>query len=119
MRSDNIILIRMYIIFKSHPCQKTVKIYFPAANRMPRCAKAEKFKRTLSKNERPFQSKKLYTEICLAALILMIVKIEIVLRSSLKNHYYTESTGGKTRSALSTYKARERILRVGSVSVLG
>ena len=36
MRSNNIILIKMYIIFKSHPCQKTVKIYFPAANRMPR-----------------------------------------------------------------------------------
>ena len=84
MRSNNIILIKMYIIFKSHPCQKTVKIYFPVANRMPRCAKAEKFKRTLSQNERPFQSKKLYTEIFLAALILMIVKIEIVL--SLKNH---------------------------------
>ena len=33
MRSDNIILIRMYIIFKSYPGQKTVKIYFPAANR--------------------------------------------------------------------------------------
>ena len=33
MRSDNIILIGMYIIFKSHPSQKTVKIYFPAANR--------------------------------------------------------------------------------------
>ena len=29
MRSDNIILIKMYIIFKSHPSQKTVKIYFP------------------------------------------------------------------------------------------
>ena len=59
MRSDNIILIRMYIIFKSHPSQKTVKIYFPAARRMPRCAKAEKFKHTLSQNEGPFQAKKL------------------------------------------------------------
>ena len=29
MRSNNIILIKMYIIFKSHACQKTVKIYFP------------------------------------------------------------------------------------------
>ena len=30
MRSNNIILIKMYIpvIFKSHACQKTVKIYF-------------------------------------------------------------------------------------------
>ena len=33
MRSDNIILIRMYVIFKSHPSQKTLKIYFLAANR--------------------------------------------------------------------------------------
>ena len=34
MRSDNIILIRMYMIFKSHPSQKTLKtVYFPAANR--------------------------------------------------------------------------------------
>ena len=33
MRSDNIILIGMYVIFKSHPSQKTVKIYLPAANR--------------------------------------------------------------------------------------
>ena len=29
MRSDDIILIRMYVIFKSHTSQETVKIYFP------------------------------------------------------------------------------------------
>ena len=29
MRSDNIILIRMYVTFKSHTSQETVKIYFP------------------------------------------------------------------------------------------
>ena len=74
MRSDNIILIRMYVIFKSHTSQETEKFIFLAANRMPRCAKAEKFKRTLSQNEGPFQSKKLFTERCLAALIPVIVE---------------------------------------------
>ena len=42
---------------------------FPATTKMPRHAKAWKFKRPLSQNEEPFRTKKLFMQTCLGTVI--------------------------------------------------